>query len=53
MDDYRGHKAQAKQVKTYNHAAKERLRKKKFLEKLEKEAANRRLQQRKEQWRRQ
>ena len=53
MDDYRGHKAQGEQVKTYNHAAQERLRKKKFLDKLEKEAANRRLQQRKEQWRRQ
>ena len=53
MDDYRGHKAQAKQVNTYSQTAQEHLRKKKFLEKLEKEAANRRLQQRKEQWRRQ
>ena len=45
MDDYRGHKAQAKQVDTYRKRAQERLRKQKFLEKLEKEAAKRRKQQ--------
>ena len=50
MDDYRGHKAQANQVKTYNQAAQERLRKQKFLEKLEKQAAKRRNQQRKQQY---
>jgi hypothetical protein len=50
MDDIKGHRAQAKQVKTYNHRAQEQLRKQKFLEKLEKEAAKRRKQQRKQQY---
>ena len=44
MDDIKGHKAQARQVNTYRKAAQERLRKQKFLEKLEKQAAKRRAQ---------
>jgi len=50
MDDYRGHKAQADQFSKYQQRAKESLRKKKFLEKLEAEARKRRKQQRKQQF---
>ncbi len=50
MDDYRGHKAQADQVKTYRQAAQERLRKQKFLKKLKTEAAKRKKLQIKQQY---
>lgn len=41
---YKTHKAQADQLGKYQQRAQESLRKKKFLEKLEKEAAKRRAQ---------